>query len=61
MSHNMTTLDAENALYAKEPWHRLGIVGPIDWEKARDAFDWCEIERTPILIEHHGVSEILCL
>jgi len=55
----MTKLDAENALYAKEAWHRLGTVGPIDWEEAREAFDWCEVERTPILIEHHGVEEIL--
>tara|TARA_R110002033_G_scaffold950_2_gene8679 strand:+ start:2669 stop:3664 length:996 start_codon:yes stop_codon:yes gene_type:complete len=55
----MTALDAENALYRQEPWHRLGTVGPINWEDARDAFDWCEVERTPILIEHHGVSEIL--
>jgi len=55
----MTKLDAENALYAKTPWHRLGTVGPIDWEEAREAFDWSEVERTPILIEHHGVSEIL--
>jgi len=55
----MTKLDAENALYAKTPWHRLGTVGPIDWEEAREAFDWAEVERTPILIEHHGVSEIL--
>ena len=59
MSHQMTALDAENALYRQEPWHRLGTVGPINWEDARDAFDWCEVERTPILIEHHGVSEIL--
>ena len=55
----MTKLDAENALYARTPWHRLGTVGPIDWEEAREAFDWSEVERTPILIEHHGVSEIL--
>jgi hypothetical protein len=48
----MTTLDAENALYRKEAWHRLGTVGPIDWEKARDAFDWCEVERKPIYIFH---------
>lgn len=59
MSHQMTALDVENALYRQEPWHRLGTVGPINWEDARDAFDWCEVERTPILIEHHGVSEIL--
>ena len=59
MSHRMTSLDAENALYRKAAWHQLGNVGPIDWEKARDAFDWCEVERSPILIEHHGVEEIL--
>ena len=59
MSHQMTALDAKHALYRQEPWHRLGTVGPINWEDARDAFDWCEVERTPILIEHHGVSEIL--
>ena len=59
MSHQMTTLDAENALYRQAAWHKLGTVGPIHWEEARDAFDWCEVERTPILIEHHGVSEIL--
>lgn len=59
MSHRMTQLDVENALYRKAAWHRLGNVGPIDWEKARDAFDWCEVERSPILIEHHGVEEIL--
>ena len=53
MSHNMTTLDAENALYRKEAWHRLGTVGPIDWEEARDAFDWCEVEKSLIYIRHH--------
>ena len=36
MSHRMTALDAKHALYAKTPWHRLGNVGPIDWEDARD-------------------------
>ena len=59
MSHQMTTLDAENARYAKTAWHRLGTVGPIHWEEARDAFDWCEVERSPIFIEHHGVEELL--
>ena len=48
----MTKLDAENALYARTPWHRLGTVGPIDWEEAREAFDWCEVERSPIFIQH---------
>ena len=52
MSHSMTKLDAENALYAKEAWHRLGTVGPIDWEEARDAFDWSEVERSPLYIFH---------
>ena len=59
MSHRMTTLDAEHALYRKAAWHGMGTVGPIDWEKAREAFDWSEVERTPILIEHHGVAELL--
>jgi len=59
MSHRMTKLDAENALYRKAAWHRMGNVGPIDWEKAREAFDWSEVERSPILIEHHGVAELL--
>lgn len=59
MSHRMTALDAEHALYAVTPWHKLGNVGHIHWEKAREAFDWCEVERTPILIEHHGIEEIL--
>ena len=59
MSHQMTAVDAEHALYRQSAWHGLGTVGPINWEDARDAFDWCEVERTPILIEHHGVSEIL--
>ena len=52
MSHKMTGLDAENALYREAAWHRLGTVGPIDWEDARDAFDWCEVERSPIYIQH---------
>jgi len=55
----MTELDAKHALYALTPWHKLGNVGHITWEKAREAFDWTEVERTPILIEHHGVEEIL--
>ena len=59
MSHNMTSLDAEHALYAKTPWHRLGNVGHIDWEDAREAFNWCEVERAQIFIEHHGVEEEL--
>ena len=59
MSHQMTALDAKHALYAKTPWHRLGNVGPIDWEKARDAFDWCEVERHPIHIEHDEIGVIL--
>ena len=52
MSHQMTTLDVENALYREAPWHKLGTVGPIDWEEARDAFDWCEVEKSPIYIRH---------
>ena len=59
MSHRMTALDAEHALYAKTPWHRLGNVGPIDWEKAREAFDWCEVVRHPIHIEHDEIGVIL--
>lgn len=59
MSHRMTALDAEHALYAKTPWHRLGNVGPIDWEKARDAFDWCEVEKAPVYIEHLGDKHML--
>ncbi len=59
MSHRMTSLDAEHALYRATPWHKLGNVGDIDWDKARDAFDWSEVERAPILIEHHGVEEVL--
>ena len=52
MSHQMTALDAANALYREAAWHRMGTVGPIDWEKARDAFDWCEVEHSPIFIQH---------
>ena len=59
MSHRMTSLDAQHALYRKAAWHGMGNVGPIDWEKAREAFNWSEVERSPILIEHHGVEEIL--
>ena len=59
MSHRMTELDAKHALYALTPWHKLGNVGHITWEKAREAFDWTEVERAPIFIEHHGVEEIL--
>jgi phage/plasmid-like protein (TIGR03299 family) len=55
----MTALDAQHALYAKTPWHRLGNVGPIDWEKARDAFDWCEVEKAPVYIEHLGDKHML--
>ena len=54
MSHQMTTLDAKHALYRETPWHQLGNIGSINWETARDAFDWCEVERTPILIHHIG-------
>ena len=52
MSHQMTAVDAEHALYRQSAWHGLGTVGPINWEDARDAFDWCEVERTPIYIQH---------
>ena len=52
MSHQMTTLDAENALYREAAWHRMGTVGPIDWEEARDAFDWCEVEKSPLYVYH---------
>jgi phage/plasmid-like protein (TIGR03299 family) len=55
----MTSLDATNALYRKAAWHRMGNVGPIDWEKAREAFDWCEVERHPIHIEHDEIGVIL--
>jgi len=59
MSHRMTDLDALHARYRQTPWHQLGNVGPIDWEKARDAFDWCEVERHPIHIEHEEIGVIL--
>ena len=59
MSHQMTALDAQHARYAITPWHKLGNIGHIHWEEVRDAFDWCEVERTHLLIEHHGVEEIL--
>ena len=59
MSHRMTELDAKHALYAVTPWHRLGNVGHITWEKARDAFDWCEVVRHPIHIEHDEVGVLL--
>ena len=52
MSHQMTALDAENALYREAAWHRMGTVGPIDWEEARDAFDWCEVEKSPLYVYH---------
>ena len=55
----MTALDAQHAWYAELPWHRLGNVGPIDWEDARDAFDWCEVQRHPIHIEHDEIGVIL--
>jgi len=59
MSHRMTELDAKHALYALTPWHRLGNVGHINWKKAREAFDWCEVERHPINIKHDGVDVVL--
>ena len=59
MSHKMTSLDALHAHYRETPWHRLGNVGPIDWEEARDWFDWCEVTRHPIHIEHEEVGVIL--
>ena len=59
MSHRMTELDAKHALYAVTPWHRLGNVGHITWDKARDAFDWCEVVRHPIHIEHDEVGVLL--
>ena len=59
MSHRMTELDAKHALYAVTPWHRLGNVGHITWEKARDAFDWCEVVRHPIHIEHDEIGVLL--
>ena len=55
----MTALDAKHALYAVTPWHKLGNVGHIDWEEARDAFDWCEVHRHPIHIEHDEIGVIL--
>ena len=54
MSHRMTSLDARHARYRKTPWHRLGNVGHIEWEDARHAFDWCEIERKPMYMQHEG-------
>ena len=59
MSHRMTELDAKHALYAVTPWHRLGNVGHITWDKARDAFDWCEVVRHPIHIEHDEIGVLL--
>ena len=59
MSHKMTSLDALHAHYRETPWHRLGNVGDIDWETARDWFDWCEVERHPIHIEHEEIGVIL--
>ena len=59
MAHQMTGLDAQHALYRETPWHRLGNVGHIDWEDARDAFDWCEVQRHPIHIEHDEIGVIL--
>ena len=59
MSHRMTSLDAKHALYSVTPWHRLGNVGHINWEEARDAFDWCEVVRHPLHIEHDEVGVIL--
>ena len=52
MSHQMTALDAKHALYRETPWHRLGTVGHIEWEDVRDAFDWCEVERSPLYVIH---------
>lgn len=59
MSHQMTALDAQHALYAVTPWHKLGNVGHINWESARNAFDWCEVQRHPIHIEHDEIGVIL--
>ena len=59
MSHQMTPLDIQHAKYRETPWHRLGNIGHIDWEEARDAFDWCEVHRHPIHIEHDEVGVIL--
>tara|TARA_B100000427_G_scaffold41283_1_gene29967 strand:+ start:2132 stop:3115 length:984 start_codon:yes stop_codon:yes gene_type:complete len=55
----MTGLDAQHAMYAETPWHKLGNVGPIDWEEARRAFAWCEITKTPIYITHYGEQVML--
>jgi phage/plasmid-like protein (TIGR03299 family) len=55
----MTGLDAQHAMYAETPWHKLGNVGPIDWEEARHAFAWCEITKTPIYITHYGEQVML--
>ncbi len=59
MSHQMSALDAKHALYAVTPWHKLGNVGHINWEEARNAFDWCEVQRHPIHIEHDEIGVIL--
>ncbi|MAT63230.1 MAG: hypothetical protein CL881_05475 [Dehalococcoidia bacterium] len=59
MSHKMTSLDALHAHYRETPWHRLGNVGHIEWEEARDWFDWCEVTRHPIHIEHEEIGVIL--
>lgn len=59
MAHRMTALDAQHALYRTSPWHKLGKVGHINWEDARDAFDWCEVVRHPIHIEHDEIGVIL--
>jgi len=59
MAHRMTGLDAQHAMYAETPWHKLGNVGPIDWEEARRAFAWCEITKTPIYITHYGEQVML--
>ncbi len=52
MSHRMTEADAMHARYREEAWHKLGTVGHIDWSEARNAFDWCEVERSRLHIEH---------
>ena len=52
MSHRMTETDAVHARYRVEAWHKLGKVGHIDWLEARNAFDWCEVERSTLHIEH---------
>ena len=59
MSHKMTSLDAMHARYRETPWHQLGTVGHIGWEEARNAFDWCEVVRHPIHIEHDEIGVIL--